>query len=618
MHRFKKGNEKLTIKEAIAYNKRALKILHNLRPMRLAIDCIMQSLWAISPLVVLFLSSLVISELSGARDTGRIAVYVSLAIGFAFLLSISSHLLAYFQAKLGTPAEFWERREIMLSTHHATMDYIYAEDADVAALLADSQAKSHANGLGLWFLTWQVPSFVGQCIAFIGAGFILSGMFFIPAGDTFITSHLILVLLIGASVIVPSIVCYVLIKKQHRLVQVLFSGLSKYNTLWQYYTRTYISRVEGGMDVRVFGLTTPILQAIKKSQTWFKEGWNEAQCKIHGTNAGIGAVFMVLAFLIIGLRALEGMYDIGEVTRFVGAVTAFTTAMVGIIRDLINLKENAPYLGMTFDYLDLPNTKESKNRQVKLEKSNIFEFHNVSFKYPSTDKYALKNLNLIFHADERLAVVGMNGSGKTTMIKLLCRLYDPTEGKITLNGIDIKDFNYTEYLNLFSVVFQDFALLGQPLGENIASAPKYDANKTTEILEKVGFGERLKSLPKGLETPLYKEFDIEGVSLSGGEMQKVALARAIYKNAPFVILDEPTAALDPIAEYEIYSKFNELIGEKTAVFISHRLSSCRFCHRVAVFHKGEMVQYGTHEGLLEDEGGKYFEMWFAQAQHYEG
>ena len=214
-------------------------------------------------------------------------------------------------------------------------------------------------------------------------------------------------------------------------------------------------------------------------------------------------------------------------------------------------------------------------------------------------------------------MVGMNGSGKTTMIKLLCRLYDPTEGEITLNGINIKKYDYIEYLDLFAVVFQDFKLFALPLGQNVAAAQQVDQEKAELCLKKAGFGRRLQELPQGLDTCLYKDFDKDGVEISGGEAQKIALARALYKDAPIIVLDEPTAALDPIAESEVYAKFNEIVKAKTAVYISHRLSSCRFCDDIAVFHEGRLVQRGNHEQLLAEKGGKYEELWNAQAQYYQ-
>ena len=212
--------------------------------------------------------------------------------------------------------------------------------------------------------------------------------------------------------------------------------------------------------------------------------------------------------------------------------------------------------------------------------------------------------------------MGENGSGKTTFIKLLCRLYDPQEGQILLNGIDIRKYRYDDYMGIFSVVFQDFQLLDQPLGSNVAGRVTYDRERAKKALLDAGFGERLAAMEKGLDTMLYKELTEDGVELSGGEAQKIAIARALYKDAPFIILDEPTAALDPIAEAEIYSKFNEIAGDRTSIFISHRLSSCKFCDEIAVFHEGAVIQQGSHADLLADSSGKYCELWNAQAQYY--
>ena len=246
----------------------------------------------------------------------------------------------------------------------------------------------------------------------------------------------------------------------------------------------------------------------------------------------------------------------------------------------------------------------------------VFEFHNVSFAYPETEQMILKNFSMKIESGEHLAVVGMNGSGKSTMIKLLCRLYDPTEGKITLNGIDIREFDYAEYLKLFAIVFQDFKLLAFPVGENVACSDEYDEERVWKCLEMAGVKERVEEFPKKLKQSVYKLYEKDGIDLSGGEEQKIAIARALYKDAPFVILDEPTAALDPIAESEIYSRFNEIAVNKTTVYISHRLSSCRFCSRIVVFDNGAVIQEGTHEELLENPAGKYSELWNAQAQYY--
>lgn len=244
-------------------------------------------------------------------------------------------------------------------------------------------------------------------------------------------------------------------------------------------------------------------------------------------------------------------------------------------------------------------------------------FDHVSFQYPGSEKYALKDINMEFQLGEKMAVVGMNGSGKSTFTKLLCRLYAPTEGTIYMNGIDIRRYDYQEYLSLFSVVFQDFKLFSFTLGENVAVAEDYQEEPVRDALVKAGMEEFLEEHGNSLAANLYRDFDKDGIEVSGGEAQKIALARAVCKGAPFVLLDEPTAALDPLAEYEIYKRFNELVADRTTVYISHRMSSCRFCGDIAVFHEGRMVQRGNHESLMEETDGKYYELWTAQAQYYQ-
>ena len=268
---------------------------------------------------------------------------------------------------------------------------------------------------------------------------------------------------------------------------------------------------------------------------------------------------------------------------------------------------------MDFDGGDIDDGGKSVPEMDKYE----FEFRNVSFKYPKAENYALKNLTLKLNAGERLAVVGLNGAGKSTFIKLLLRLYEPTEGEILLNGVNIRDYNKRSYYGVFAPVFQEVELFAFPLAENVSmqSSEKTDRKRAEECLVSAGFGDKLAELPRGVDTEILKVIYDDGVDLSGGEKQKLALARALYKGAPVVVLDEPTAALDAIAESRLYNEFDNLTGGKTAVYISHRLSSTQFCNNVAMFKEGELCEYGTHESLME-KNGAYAEMFRLQAQYY--
>ena len=318
-----------------------------------------------------------------------------------------------------------------------------------------------------------------------------------------------------------------------------------------------------------------------------------------------------IAYLFVCLKAIGGAFGVGLVSRYLGALTALSGGISECLEALGLMRNDVPYLEFVLKFMDLPNPmyQGSLTTEKRSDRDYEVEFRDVSFRYPGAETDALSHVSVKFRVGERLAVVGENGSGKTTFIKLLCRLYDPTEGEILLNGIDIKKYNYQDYLDIFSVVFQDFQLLALPLGENVAASRTVDAEKAKTCLDAAGFSERFAELENGLQTYLYKDYEEGGVEISGGEGQKIAIARALYKDAPFIILDEPTAALDPIAEAEIYEKFNDIVGDKTAIYISHRLSSCKFCDEILVFDHGQIVQQGTHASLVAEEGNKYHQLW---------
>lgn len=250
------------------------------------------------------------------------------------------------------------------------------------------------------------------------------------------------------------------------------------------------------------------------------------------------------------------------------------------------------------------------------EERYTIEFKNVSFKYPNTEKFVLKDVSIKIESGTRLSIVGYNGAGKTTFIKLLCRLYKPTSGVIYLNGVDISTIDFDKYRDILAVIFQDYQLFSFSIKENIDLDSEYDESRVNEAIEKSGLKEKIESLSKGLNTSIGREFDEEGIEFSGGECQKLAIARAIYKDAPLIILDEPASALDPIAEYDVYKRFSELAAGKCAVYISHRLSSTRFTDKIAVFSDGEICEYGSHNELMQIEGGVYRNMFDMQAQYY--
>ena len=335
----------------------------------------------------------------------------------------------------------------------------------------------------------------------------------------------------------------------------------------------------------------------------------------HLLNTALAGVSSIYAYLLVLLKVMAGAVSIGSFTQYVGALAAFQNDISRILYSSMRVRRVVNYLGHFLDFLALKSTHTGTIPTEKRQ-DHVYEieFHHVSFAYPGSTEPVLKDLSCKLTLKHKMAVVGLNGAGKTTFIKLLCRLYDPTEGYITLNGVDIRKYDYRQYQALFGVVFQDFQLFPFPVGQNVAASLHFDEERLWRCLEQAGVADRVRAMGQKLETPI-SAVDEAGENVSGGEAQKLAIARALYKDAPFVVLDEPTAALDPLSEYEIYSRFDELVRDKTSIYISHRMSSCRFCQDILVFQEGRLVERGSHETLLEAKG-LYASLWNAQAQYY--
>lgn len=396
----------------------------------------------------------------------------------------------------------------------------------------------------------------------------------------------------------------------------------KLGNIWRkiHYMEQTTRSFDYAKDIRLFGMKNWLLgkqrDIISEKQSRTIHSKNLWMLNSAVSN-GLQIAAMATVYFVFINTFLGGNISIGDFTLYTGLAFSFSSALTRIFNAMGTLKERSMQTDDFRSFMDLPEEDESECLPLPPTDEYIFEFKNVSFKYKGQEDYALKNLTLTLETGKRLAVVGLNGAGKTTFIKLLLRLYDVTEGEILLNGTNIKKFRRKEYFELFSPVFQNVEIFAFPMAENVSMKTPEETDKALceNCLEQGGLKEKLLSLENGVDTQLLKIIDDSGVDLSGGEKQKLALARALYKNAPIIVLDEPTAALDALAEYRLYKSFDEIIGKKTAVYISHRLSSTRFCDSIAMFKSGEMVERGTHEELLQ-KGGAYAEMFEIQAQYY--
>lgn len=322
------------------------------------------------------------------------------------------------------------------------------------------------------------------------------------------------------------------------------------------------------------------------------------------------------AYAYLVYKVLAHVISIGDFSMYINAVTRFSGAMNELLSSILDIRQFSGYYDALDKYLNVPSTMREGEKRTDMDRNRLcIQFCDVSFRYPGQNSYALNHIDLTIRPGEKIALTGENGAGKTTFVKLLMRLYDSTDGCIKVNGTDIRQLDYDTYQSLIAVVFQDYKLFSFTLKENIDFGKGADENIVTRELCQLGLGSKLESMTRGIDTYVYKNFEEDGFVPSGGEGQKIAIARAVHKNAPVIILDEPTAALDPRAEYEIYQNFNQLVQGKTAVYISHRMSSARFCDKVVVFQAGSIRECGTHEELMENRG-LYYELYSMQAQYY--
>ena len=616
------------LRQDFAMIRRGLRELHSLRRGFLGWTIFRAAFVSLTPFINIYMSARIIdgiAQKAPANDLFWLAgITVALNFAVQVLRNATDRLISLRRF------EFNARYEMRLNQAVIAMDYERVENPETHRHRQRINELRSVNNGGLFGLVEGVGRLCGTVFSLVFSISLAFTLFFSPgpaglSGWMAFAASPWFAVLLGICIVANALFSMVCGQAGSKRMYGMLGFLAPFNRIANYYLE-YITTYQAGKDIRIYHQ-----QPLVEAETMALDGdarrslgqISTMLAKYGAALAVSGAALSLLTYLFVGLRALAGLFGVGLVVQYIGSIDQFTAAFTNLSEHLGNLHNNNEALQVYFDYLDIPS--RTVHGTLPVEKRALcdggdneyeIEFRDVCFRYPGSDTYALDHVSMKFKVGERLAAVGMNGSGKTTFIKLLCRLYDPTEGEIRLNGIDIKKYDYAEYLSLFSVVFQDFKLFSFSLGQNTAATVDYDAPRAAACLQESGFADRLEHMPAGLETCLYKNFDDKGVEISGGESQKIALARALYKDAPFIILDEPTAALDPLAEYEVYRNFNQIVGSKTAIYISHRLSSCRFCDTIAVFDQGRIIQRGPHATLAADKSGKYHELWHAQAQYY--
>ena len=557
------------------------------------------ALRGLSPFVNIVLPKFIIDELVGLKRPDVLAKWVALLAGANFAVHILNSIRDY----LLNRAHFFFGRKLdeLLGQRCMEMDFEYTENAEMLNQLEKAKIGVSWYSGGIAGLANNLMNIVSSLIRLAGTLYIL--VLLSPWLILWLIGVLIVMMLVNA-------------KNQQYHVQFM-KDLVGINRRFSYFFGL-LKDFRFGKDIRLYDATDMMM---KRVNHYIEEDWGLQMKRTTVWNrfavmqTFLNTLQQGVLFGYLGLRVLAGAITIGEFQMLISTAGAFSDSLQTVLNQVLDIGKNADFMYEYVRFMEYPQAKVSGSEPLPTGVSYNLELRGVSFKYPGSDTYALKDVSLRISEGQRLAVVGPNGGREDNFGETSYPPIRPRRGEILLNGHDIRQFPLEDYTRLFSVVFQDFKLLSFSVRENVDIGDGSDEDRVRAALRRAGLEEKVSGLKRDIDTPVYKSFDEEGIEFSGGESQKLAIARAIYRGSPIVILDEPTAALDPVAEYEIYRHFDRLVGDRTAIYISHRLSSCRFCDRIAVFDEGRILEYGTHDELLA-RGGLYRKMWDTQAQWY--
>lgn len=550
----------------------------------------------------LFLPKLIIDEFVSGKDYQKVLQYALIYAGLTLILNVSNQFI---MSKLEKQTKTLEYEGIIrLFKKIADMDFYMLQNADTMDNF--NKATKCVMAQNFYFL-------ITSLVRFFSSIWLL----------TVVTGALVLLdpkilLIVGVVIVINACT-------NSKMNKILYQTN---NELWPLDRRmTWFMRFAGDLkyakDVRSNSAQDFLFAKYRKLSQDFYDLQNkivDSDRNVKLINFVLTSIQELLIYLILGYNIIiRKVFTVGDFSVVFNAMNAFKSGCSGIIDGVIEVNNRGEYFKQYLDFMNIPSTfRGGAQKKYSLAQAEDFtiEFRNVSYRYPNQDKDALHNINVAIRSKEKISIVGENGAGKTTFIKLLLRLYDPTEGAVYLNGTDIRDIDYDDYCKIFSTVFQDFNLFALTIRENLTLGSEKITDEDIKAgAQKIGFLHFIDSAPKGLDTLLYSDYDREGIDLSGGEAQKLAILRSLLREGNIVILDEPTAALDPQAEYNIYKMIDETVGNKLMVYISHRLASSRFCDKILLFKNGRIAEEGTHKSLMETDS-IYKSLFNLQAQYY--
>ena len=604
------------LKLIMVLTKKAVSYAPSYLPMRV-IQLVLQ---IFAPFLISVFPALILDELTAHNNLQKLLLLTLVTV---FLGGISG-LMDYLLRRRLSQDAFVINQKIELSINEAfiRMDYEKLEDQKVQELSQLARdTNNHASSLESMISTFF--SMIGQCISLVGMAAILSRLLFtdgkvekISGVVGWLARNSVICLLIALALCLISSRMNGLLLKVYERYDKKFAALGRE---YKYYGQ--LARDEIYVkDIRTFRLYNLINRRIEHYCQRNKKLMDEVNIpEIFTDMTGnlMMALELVIVYAMVSSKVLMGVISIGEFYLYISAITQ----VISLVRAVFENKNSIDRCLMYQQaYCKIEELAEKsiwikEREEIHKECGNTLVFEHVTFAYPGTDKQVIDDVSFTLHPGEKLALVGRNGAGKTTLVKLMLGLYKPQKGRILWNGQEIGNLPYEEYIHNFSAVFQDFKLIASSIAENVAMEEVWDEEKVKKSLYDAGFSSLLASLKEGVFTQLLGNFNQESVNLSGGEAQKIAIARAFYKEAPILILDEPTAALDPIAEQDIFIVIRKKLQGQSAIFISHRLSSCRICDRILVLDNGKILQDGSHN-VLAAKNGLYQTMWKAQKGFY--
>ncbi len=555
-------------------------------------------------LLNVILPMFLIDELTGAKDIKQLCIYGGLIVlNNVGMMLLSNTLQRFIKVK---EEQTHDGMNKLMSEKIMNLEYSYLEDPyyldlkERAVFTIQNQNAISNLIITLSELLSRGATLVGLVVILISLGPVL-----------------LIALIIGVALMI-----------------LIYAGVSKYQTesmqeiipvnrrFGYYFNLAFDKDVQ--KDIRLYKMEPMVTERVIEFSNDTCDMFEKMQKKMGkamGQMAAVSEGIAAFSYGYVGLRTIGTAFgpqlSIGALTMYVSAAINFSSMVTSFGQSAVMFTEFLSWLDPYMEFMSLAEETKATGKIPFEGDVETLEFRNVTFTYPKAEKPVLQNVSFSIRKGEKISIVGLNGAGKSTLVKLICRMYQAESGEILINGRNIYAYEYLSYMNTISAVFQDYRLFNFSIAENISCQSKdSDVTEVNRLIDEVGLKEKVKELPKGIESRFGKDYDEDGIEMSGGQAQKIAIARALYKKASMVILDEPASALDPIAEAEIYEKFNSLVEDKTAIYISHRMSSSVFCDRILIIDAGTVADFDTHENLMRKTESLYYKLFQSQAENY--